>query len=158
MPTDCWIDRHAPSCRGYARASAAGRQRLAHIIAWEQAAGAPVPPGRIVCHSCDVRNCVRNDDAGTYEVDGVSYPRYGHLWLGTIAANNRDREAKNRTRLAPVRGERHYAAKLTDADVARIRARAGEPHLSIARDFGVNSSTVRSIILGHTWKQPTSWD
>jgi hypothetical protein len=95
---------------------------LAHHIAWERATGSPPPSGRIIGHTCDVRRCVRHDDVGTYEVNGILYERRGHLWLGTIAANQIDmvakgrstKGAKHRSRTHPEsvpRGDAHYTRK-----------------------------------------------
>jgi len=104
---------------GYAQAYCPrlDRKRAAHQVAWEQAAGQPIPPGHIVCHVCDVRNCVNTDGSGVYTVDGVDYPRYGHLWLGTHKANARDRVLKGRVGpgLTPVK----EAARRDKARLAR---------------------------------------
>jgi hypothetical protein len=70
--------------------------RRAHIIAWELATGAPVPPGMEVCHTCDTPACTRNDDEGFYVVAGKVLPRRGHLFLGTHADNMADMCAKGR--------------------------------------------------------------
>lgn len=70
---------------------------LAHHIAWQRATGSLPPAELIVGHTCDVRRCVRHDGDGTYEVAGISYERRGHLWLGTIAANQADMAAKGRS-------------------------------------------------------------
>lgn len=40
-----------------------------------------IPDGMLVCHSCDVTNCVNPD----------------HLFIGTVHHNNEDRESKGRT-------------------------------------------------------------
>jgi hypothetical protein len=52
------------------------------------------------------------------------------------------------------RGERHYAAKLTAADVPIIRARAaaGEPIGRLAREYGVHRITLRDVVRGLSWK------
>jgi hypothetical protein len=51
-------------------------------------------------------------------------------------------------------GERHHAAKLTDAQATAIRRRreSGETLTSIAADYGVSISTVSLIGRGHTWR------
>lgn len=81
-----------------------GKQRLilSHVLAWEIATGEQVPEGRIVCHTCDVRNCVRNDEPGIYTVAGIALPRFGHLWLGTPKLNMIDMAEKGRAGIAPL--------------------------------------------------------
>lgn len=50
------------------------------------------------------------------------------------------------------RGERNYAAKLTEGDVIRIRALSGRLHQrQIAEMFGVSRMTVSDIFLRRTW-------
>lgn len=76
----CWLWQGSISRLGY------GEMRLdrntkgkAHRVAWELENG-PIPEGMEVCHSCDVRACVRVD----------------HLFLGTHLDNMRDASAKGR--------------------------------------------------------------
>lgn len=51
-------------------------------------------------------------------------------------------------------GERHFRAKLNNALVTSIRAlyRAGQKISSLAKQYGVSSSVMRSCIKGKTWK------
>lgn len=81
---------------GYGQFNRAGIPEPAHRSAWVVATGAPIPRKGEVCHTCDNPPCVRNDDIGTYTVDGVAYPRRGHLFLATHAVNVRDMELKGR--------------------------------------------------------------
>ena len=67
---------------GYGFASQRGHTVLAHRLAWEMANG-PIPDGMCVLHSCDTRNCVRNDSNS-------------HLLLGTYKDNMDDMYAKGR--------------------------------------------------------------
>ncbi len=105
--------------RGYGQIGINGKTLKAHRVAWEIVAG-PIPEGLHVLHTCDNPACCRNDDEGTYEVNGVLFPRRGHLWLGTNADNTADKIAKGRqsagdrhgSRLHPervARGDRHGA-------------------------------------------------
>lgn len=74
-----------------------GTNIKAHQYAWKSVGGL-IPKGLDVCHTCDIRSCVRNDEQGTYEVDGIALPRWGHLFLGTRAQNLRDAANKGRMR------------------------------------------------------------
>jgi hypothetical protein len=95
---DCWRWRGPVDAGGYGKISAgsSGSCTQTHIVAWEQADGAPVPAGMVILHTCDIPRCVRNDEAGVYWVAGVTLRRWGHLALGTVLDNNRDRMAKGR--------------------------------------------------------------
>lgn len=112
----------------------------AHRVAWELAHGA-VPEGLDVLHHCDNPPCVKTEP-------DERWPE-GHLWLGTDLDNHRDRVAKGRS----ARGEQHGAARLTEDDVRRIRARrsVGATQLSLAVDFGVSRGTVGHILAGTYW-------
>jgi DNA-binding transcriptional regulator YdaS (Cro superfamily) len=52
-----------------------------------------------------------------------------------------------------IHGERHYATRLSAADVASIRQRRsnGEPCRALAREFGVQPSTISRIATGARW-------
>ena len=67
---------------GHTQVHFEGKMAGAHRVAWMLANG-PVPEGMCVCHSCDVPRCVNP----------------AHLWLGTVADNNADRDRKGRGRL-----------------------------------------------------------
>lgn len=72
----------------------------AHRLAWALRHG-PIPDGLCVLHRCDVRRCIRDE----------------HLFLGTIADNQRDMSEKGRS----YRGERHWKRKATEGLVREIR-------------------------------------
>jgi len=75
--------------------------------------------------------------------------RLSNLEWGSLAENAADKVEHG---TAP-RGERHPLAKLTEADVIKIRRRlaAGEFQREIAADFGVSRSAVSVIATGRTW-------
>lgn len=107
----CWEAMGSTSKGGYVPIRRSSAVKYAHVLGLEMATGRAVPPGMIVCHTCDNPRCWRNDDHGVYVVDGVEYERCGHLWLGTQAANNRDSVLKGRARKAsgaahPLHGKR----------------------------------------------------
>lgn len=99
--------------------------RRSHRIAWMLTHGEP-PDGIEVCHKCDNPPCVRPD----------------HLFLGTGADNMADMIAKGRQR--SVKGEQSTLSKLTETQVAEIRAerRAGVKGRVLAERYGVSISTI----------------
>ncbi len=115
----------------------------AHRVAWELAYG-PIPDGLVVCHHCDNPPCCQ--------------PM--HLFLGTVAINNADRDAKGRNRLVQptheqrARGERTGAAKLTELAVREIRQRyaaGGVSQQSLADEYRLGQSQVSRVIRRTTW-------
>jgi len=115
-----------------------GRQMLrAHRLAWCLAHQQEVPDGLCVLHTCDNRRCCN--------------PM--HLWVGTRAENNRDREQKGRGRQP--KGEDHGAARLTEQDVREIRVRYKRERIrqvDLAAQYGVYQATISSIVRGETWR------
>jgi hypothetical protein len=170
VPGVCWDWQGGLNATGYGRIFVRrpdGSQtgRFATHIAWELAAG-PIPPGFVICHTCDRPACVRNDDVGWYEIDGIMRPRRGHLWLGTLAENAMDRGFKGRAprgdaswrRMRPdlvPRGEAISSAKLTESAVRDIRRRyaaGGVRQIDLARRYGVTQTVISAVVLRHTWK------
>jgi len=111
-----------------------GRQVGVHRIAWTLANG-EVPDGLCVLHQCDVPNCIN--------------PK--HLFLGTVADNNRDRDAKGRHVALP--GHRNGFAKLSEHQVIEIRelAAQGVSQRRIGARYGVSQSAVWLILHGRSW-------
>jgi hypothetical protein len=141
---DCRLAPGKPDAWGYGRVSVRGKQRRAHVVAWEQASGTPVPDGMCVCHVCDVRNCVQNEGAGVYVMDGVEYPRFGHLWLGTRAENLRDMRLKGRQFDPPhPSGSDHYSRREPDR-VARGEAHWSRRQPALARASAAAARAARS--------------
>lgn len=94
-----------------------------------------------VLHTCDNPECVN--------------PK--HLFLGTHQDNMRDMVNKGRARKGfPIdtRGTNNTNSKLTEEDVINIRRiykPRKTPRHQIARIFGVEKSTIDSILGGKTW-------
>lgn len=144
-PDACWPWLGRLNRDGY------GEER-AHRRAYGYANG-PIPRDAVVRHTCDNPPCCN--------------PR--HLLTGTQADNVADRVARGRsatgersgahTKPSSVRrGSRHSQARLTEADVERIRVRLanGEVHREIARDYGVARTTVTAIRRAQNWRHQPS--
>lgn len=141
---ECWLWTGTPAARGYGAFSFKHRSLRAHRVAWELAYGA-IPYSLLVCHRCDVRNCVRPD----------------HLFLGTDADNITDAKAKGRLNPPLKVGHRFHcvgsdnnAAKLTEDAVLEIRSRhvAGETQVALARYFSVSQNCVWRIVSRQGWR------
>lgn len=129
-----------------------------HMV-WNK--GKPIPTTRAVliefsgqdkkglccCHSCDNPWCIN--------------PK--HLWWGTRQENSADMGRKGRASrtLYPekTRGEKHWKAKLTKRDIIFIRREfvrgtrwAPGNRASLAKQFSISESHVRTIACGATWK------
>jgi hypothetical protein len=159
----CWTWKGRAGTTGYGSFTAThGRTIGAHRFSWELHNG-QIPVGLFVCHRCDNRICVRPD----------------HLFLGTATDNIRDAKQKQRIAIGDrngnrthperrprgeshgmrthperiPRGERNGRARLTTADVRRIRAlhAAGVPVRTIAPHFNVSPWTIWAILNGRNW-------
>ena len=132
---DCLVFEGAPTADGYGAfyAGPITGTTSAHRVAYVLTSGEPIPKGFVVCHSCDVRRCVK----------------HAHLFLGTPADNVRDMVAKGRQS----RGEKHGSSKLNEDDVRIIRSLYPAVNQRVlAGDFGVSSSTISAVVNGTTWR------
>lgn len=135
-PDECWDWSASLNGRGYGAFAMGGRMRTASRIAWTLTHG---DPGRLhVLHRCDRPRCCNP----------------AHLFLGTPKDNVEDMIAKGRRRHVAPRGSRHGRAKLTEADVVRIRERvaAGETRVAVAAAFGVANQLVSGIVARKYWQ------
>lgn len=132
---ECWEWSGPKSPDGYGLVPPHRRLR-AHRVAWILAKGEPIPKGMCICHICDNPACCNP----------------GHLWLGTQEENVKDMVVKSRQR--PSRGERNGNAKLTEAQVRRIREMYTQSWSldKLAAEFHVGPTTVWQIVRGTTWR------
>jgi hypothetical protein len=127
---DCWIWTGV-ICQGYGQFSTHGIQERAHRASWRRFRG-EIPNGLHVLHRCDVPSCINPD----------------HLFLGTQADNNADRDAKGRN--VYFQGERHGRSKLTQAQVNQIRS-SRDKQQEIAQKFGIKQPQVSKIKNRQRW-------
>lgn len=130
-PDGCWEWLGAVDNTGYGRISVGGKRgpvEGAHRVAYRLWCG-QIASGMFVCHRCDNRRCVRPD----------------HLFVGTVADNNRDARSKGR-----YDGQSNPRARFSDATVVAMRRRAadGLGTVAIAREFGVSTSHTSEIVGG----------
>jgi hypothetical protein len=135
-PNGCLEWTGARSVHGYGRINRGGRGagvELAPRAAWIIANG-PIPDGLSVLHRCDNPPCC-----------DVS-----HLFLGTAEDNCRDMMAKGRGRGQVQGGAHHPSARLTDQQVAEMRAAAPtiRNYAELGRRYGVSKQHARSIVIG----------
>jgi hypothetical protein len=130
----CWIWTGARNRKGYGEFYAGKRRVKAHRYALIGTRQTPL----LVCHHCDNPCCVNP----------------AHLFLGTTKQNGEDMKSK----LRHEHGERHHNAKLTDADVIRIRRMQpiGNSLIREANRLGVNKTTVYRARKGASWEHVTT--
>lgn len=134
MTTACkeWTGRKDQD--GYGLRGYKGKDVRVHRIAWMEGRG-PIPAGMCVLHKCDNRAC--------HNVE--------HLFIGSQADNMRDMTAKGRRESRAPVGELNSKAKLTLAQVERIRADT-RPNNVIAAEYGVSGTNIHGIKKGLIWK------
>jgi len=101
----------------------------AHRMAWTLVQG-PIPHGANVLHRCDIPHCTNAET---------------HLFLGSLADNNRDMKEKGRGR---------GPSELTEEQVRDIRAAraAGATQRAVGKRFLVSQPTIHNIVHRKTWK------
>jgi hypothetical protein len=126
----CWVWVGGKKETGYGKFYFRGKYTRAHRTAWEIVNGQKIPPGLVVRHSCDNPACVRP----------------GHLLLGTMANNVRDREERGRSAPTP-------NTLLTKQEVKDIKRRilSGDNLNNIAKDYKMSYAAIYDIKAERTW-------
>lgn len=140
--SDCWLWIAGKDKDGYGKFAITAPRGLrpkqlhvrAHRLSWEMVHG-PAPVASVTLHSCDTPACVRPE----------------HLSIGTQALNRLDCVQKSRQAM----GEKCYWAKLTAAQVERIRREAASGPVGtqrrLARELGVSKATISHIVTRRSW-------
>lgn len=125
----CWIWQGRIDPGDYGTLYHNGKHEKAHRVFWELHRG-PIPEGKKVLHSCDVRPCVNPN----------------HLFLGTQQDNVDDMVKKGRH--VASKGARNGNARLTEDQVIEILALIDEGKIrqvEIAALYGIAHTTVSYI-------------
>jgi hypothetical protein len=143
VETDACVPWPGPG-KTYGQLWIRGKAVPAHRAAWMLARG-PIPDGLWILHHCDNPPCVN--------------PK--HLFLGTQADNHKDMMLKGRN----PHGERHGRAKISDAQVAALRADAarmtkrgsGAVHYqALGLKYGVSGTHAYLIVTGQARLRPNA--
>ncbi len=123
-----------PQRSGHRAMGFRGRYVGVHRVAWILANG-DIPEGISVLHRCDVPDCIN----------------VNHLFLGTVAENNADRDRKGRH--IPLHGSKNGFAKLSEYQIIEIRdlLARGVTQRQVAAQYGVSQATVWAIKSGRSW-------
>ena len=152
----CWLRSGGRLNGGYICFRDGERSINSSRYAWILATGETLARSDFICHVCDTPACVRNDEVGTYKVNGVVYPRRGHLFKANVAANSADMANKGRASHAggSSPGSHNPRAKLTERDVRAIRAAvgAGVHPATLATRYGLTDTSIRFIVQRKTWR------
>lgn len=130
---DCWIWSSSCYDTGYGKVQYQGKTWQAHRLFYFLFNG-PLSEGKIVRHTCDVRNCVNP----------------AHLILGTHQDNSNDCVERGRQST----GEGHGRALVTLEEVRQIRdllACGLFSQARIGKFYGVKRSLISDIHNGRCW-------
>lgn len=145
----CWIWMRSVDPNGYAEIGYKGKLARGHRLSYSLFVG-EIPTGLHVLHRCDTRCCVNPHhlDVGTNMDNILDKMRKGRGWVPS------GDDHYMRRFQPPMIGEKCPAAKLTTADVLRIRelGAQGIKKPVIAERFGVTRQAVHLIIKRINWK------
>ena len=128
----CWLWLGNTYRYGYGCMPVRFKTRIAHSASWIFHRG-EIPEGVCVLNRCDTPLCVNPD----------------HLFLGSRADNNQDRDSKGRH--ISLCGEEHGNSKISHAEARQIRTDSRATKC-IAKEYKIHVTTVRRIRRGTTWR------
>jgi hypothetical protein len=133
---NCWIWQKSKYKNGYARISFMGKYHLLHRLSYVLYKG-NIEPKNVVCHSCDVRNCVNPD----------------HLWTGTYKENSQDMVKKGR--IKNQFGEKNSRHRMTNEKIIEFKKlrENGYSLKKLAKLYNIGYGTAQAISSGRTWNK-----
>lgn len=134
---DCLISHRPQHATGYVYATIGGTQVRIHRAVLEDKIGRPLQRPEMALHTCHRRNCINPD----------------HLYVGDHNQNMRDKVEAGRQ--AIMTGEEHPNSLLTDSSVRELRRRyaaGGITQENLAREYGIDQTTVSDIVRRRSWK------
>lgn len=129
----CWIWQGAITTKGYGKIGIGGTvTEYTHRLSYQLHRG-PIPRGKLVLHTCDVRRCINPD----------------HLYIGTAKRNTADMLERNREAY----GEHSGTAKVTIATTDEIIRlyRCGWTQQAIGEMVGLTQGQVSRILNNKAW-------
>lgn len=136
---DCWTWTGSKYKNGYGQFFKNPEKITAHRFAYELRNG-PIDRDLVVCHTCDNRACVN--------------PL--HLFLGTQKENLQDMTNKGRRVNADTSGIKNGRAKVTEAEVDKIRELYNNTEMGarvIGEMFGISETQAFRIIKKESWRK-----
>lgn len=131
----CWLWTGYLDKDGYGKIIYSNKRTAkAHRFSYTRYIG-KIPAGMLVCHTCDIRNCVNPE----------------HLFIGTSRDNTQDMVSKGRG----IFGARHASTHFTEEDVLNIRYMysSGDcTQKNIAKLYEVTTASIWSIVHRKSWK------
>ncbi len=131
---ECWNWTAGVQSKGYGSFGIGNKKTaLAHRVAFEIAYGV-IPESMCVCHQEDNRLCCNPS----------------HLFLESIAGNNRDMVKKGRQ----AKGIKNGRSVLTNEMVVTMRSdfQSGKTIRELSEDYDIHYNTARNAIQGNTWR------
>jgi len=134
----CWLWTGGKYYNGYGQFLKGPNKIGAHRFAYELTHGEISDKKMLVCHKCDVRDCVNPN----------------HLFLGTYVDNFKDMNIKGRRVNADSRGEKNGRATINDDIVINMRKLYKELNniAAVARKFNVSETQTARIVKNQAWK------
>jgi hypothetical protein len=134
----CWLWLGSKRNGGYGHFYDGNKLVATHRFSYELYKG-KIENNLLVCHKCDVRNCVNPD----------------HLFLGTHKDNAIDMVNKNRQNNADTSGINNGMVKINEKDVINIRNEYKLGNISaekLGKKYGISESQTLRIIHKQSWK------